>query len=45
MKEHVIFPYAIRLFSENRIKVEGRKVIVNGPREDQSMINPPTADT
>ena len=44
-KEHMIFPYAIRLFTEKRIKVEGRKVIVNGPREDQSMINPTTTDT
>ena len=43
-KEHMIFPYAIRLFTENRIKVEGRKIIVNGPREDQSMINPPKTD-
>ncbi len=40
-KEHLVFPYAIRLFTENRIKVNGRKVIVDGNREDQSMINPP----
>ncbi len=43
-KEHMIFPYAIRLFTENRLKVEGRKVIVNGPREEQLIINPPTTD-
>jgi len=44
-KEHMIFPYAIRLFTENRLKVEGRKVIVDGTREDQSIINPPTTGT
>ncbi|GBE06057.1 MAG TPA: phosphoribosylglycinamide formyltransferase [Nitrospirae bacterium] len=27
-QEHIIFPYAIRLFSEGRISVEGRKVIL-----------------
>ncbi len=43
-KEHMIFPNAIRLFTENRIKVEGRKVIVNGTREEQSIINPLTTD-
>ncbi len=43
-KEHLIFPYAIRLFSENNIKVEGRKVIINSKREDQSLINPPGTD-
>lgn len=44
-KEHMIFPYAIKLFTENRLKVKGRKVIDNEPREDQSMINPPATDT
>ena len=44
-KEHMIFPYAIRLFTENRLKVEGRKVIVDGTREVQSIINPPTTGT
>ena len=39
-KEHLIFPYAIRLFAEDKIQVEGRKVIINGHREDQSMVNP-----
>ncbi|HJR83851.1 MAG TPA: phosphoribosylglycinamide formyltransferase [Nitrososphaeraceae archaeon] len=27
-QEHVLYPYCIRLFSENKILVEGRKVIV-----------------
>lgn len=39
-KEHLIFPYAIKLFAENKIKVDGRKVIINGSGEDQSMVNP-----
>ncbi len=43
-KEHEIFPFAIRLFAEKKIKVEGRKVIVNGLGEDQSMVNPLRSD-
>ena len=43
-KEHLIFPYAISLFAENKIKVEGRKVIINEPRNDRSMSNPAMAD-
>ena len=44
-KEHEIFPLAIRLFAENNIKVEGRKVIIIVPGKDQSMVNPPVSDT
>lgn len=40
-QEHRIFPYAIKLYSEGRISVEGRKVIVKGDREDSLIINPP----
>ncbi|MBI4847729.1 MAG: phosphoribosylglycinamide formyltransferase [Nitrospirae bacterium] len=40
-QEHRIFPYAIKLYSEGRISVEGRKVIIKGDREDSSLINPP----
>ncbi len=40
-QEHRIFPYAIRLYSEGRISVEGRRVIVTGEREDSVIINPP----
>lgn len=43
-KEHEIFPLAIRLFAENKIKVEGRKVIIIVPGKDQSMVNPPVSD-
>jgi phosphoribosylglycinamide formyltransferase-1 len=40
-QEHRIFPYAIKLYSEGRISVEGRKVITKGDREDSLLINPP----
>lgn len=40
-QEHKIFPYAIKLFSEGRITVEERKVIVKGHREDTVITNPP----
>lgn len=41
-QEHKIFPYAIKLYSEGRLSVEGRKVIVKGDRElDNFLINPP----
>ena len=40
-QEHKIFPYAIKLYSEGRISVEGRKVAIRGYREDSVMINPP----
>jgi len=43
-KEHEIFPFAIRLFAENKLKVNGRKVIINGNREEPSMVNPPDSD-
>lgn len=37
-QEHKIFPFAIKLFSEGRIAVDGRKVIINYPREDTVII-------
>jgi phosphoribosylglycinamide formyltransferase-1 len=42
-QEHKIYPEAIRLFSENRIKVEGRKVFITGYSKDESqwLMNPP----
>ncbi len=41
-QEHRIFPYAIKLYSEGKISVEGRKVIISGDREDTSLlVNPP----
>jgi phosphoribosylglycinamide formyltransferase-1 len=41
--EHRIFPYAIRLFQEGRLKVRGRRVFVDDPghADERSMlINP-----
>jgi len=39
--EHKIYPEAIRLFSEGKIKVEGRKVMIKGYNPiDTSIINP-----
>lgn len=40
-QEHRIFPYAIKLFSEGKLKVDGRKVIVTADREDTPLQNPP----
>jgi len=40
-QEHRIFPYAIKLFSEGRLRVEGRKVIITAGRQDSIIINPP----
>ncbi len=40
-QEHRIFPYAIKLYSEGKLSVEGRKVIVDADREDSILINPP----
>lgn len=41
-QEHRIYPEAIRLFSENRLKIQGRHVRILGhtPDTDQSLINP-----
>jgi phosphoribosylglycinamide formyltransferase-1 len=40
--EHKIFPEAIKLFSEGRIEIHGRKVMIKGPAfEDRPCINPP----
>ncbi|MBI5664355.1 MAG: phosphoribosylglycinamide formyltransferase [Nitrospirae bacterium] len=40
-QEHRIYPYAIRLYSEGRLSINGRKVIIKGDREDSVIINPP----
>ncbi len=40
-QEHKIFPYAIKLYSEGRISVAGRKVSIKGSKEDTALINPP----
>jgi phosphoribosylglycinamide formyltransferase-1 len=40
--EHKIYPEAIRLFSEGRLKVEGRIVRIQGNfPSDASLVNPP----
>jgi len=39
-QEHKIFPYAIKLYSEDRLSVEGRKVIIKGERKNSLLINP-----
>ena len=44
-QEHKIFPYAIKLYSEGRISVEGRKAVITGTREDSLLINPSLAAT
>jgi phosphoribosylglycinamide formyltransferase-1 len=43
-QEHKIFPYAIKLFSENKLVVDGRKVIIKERRQDGIIINPPVTD-
>jgi|Deesub1362A_J573_1020465.scaffolds.fasta_scaffold00604_2 phosphoribosylglycinamide formyltransferase-1 len=40
-QEHRIFPYAIRLYSEGRLMVDGRRVIIKGERRDAVITNPP----
>jgi phosphoribosylglycinamide formyltransferase-1 len=42
-QEHRIYPRAIQLYSEGRLRVEGRKVLVDGLDKDEAtaLINPP----
>jgi phosphoribosylglycinamide formyltransferase-1 len=40
-QEHRIFPYAIKLFAEGKISVEGRKVNITADKEDSVIISPP----
>lgn len=42
-QEHRIYPEAIRLFAEGRLRIEGRKVRIRGDRagEESCLINPP----
>lgn len=40
--EHKIYPEAIRLFSEGRLRVLGRKVVIDGSGQaEEALINPP----
>jgi phosphoribosylglycinamide formyltransferase-1 len=42
-QEHRIYPRAIQLYSEGRLRVEGRKVLVHGVEKDDAaaLMNPP----
>lgn len=40
-QEHKVFPFVIKLFSEGRIVVNGRKVFIDGQKEDSVLTNPP----
>lgn len=41
-QEHKIYPEAVRLFTEGRLRVEGRRVTIDGHKEEDSfIINPP----
>lgn len=40
-EEHRILPLAVKLFAEGRIKVKGRKVLIESQREEAAMTNPP----
>jgi phosphoribosylglycinamide formyltransferase-1 len=41
IQEHKIFPLAIKHFVEGRVRIEGRKVIIDAGREEAILINPP----
>jgi phosphoribosylglycinamide formyltransferase-1 len=36
--EHRIYPFAIRVFIENRLEIRGRKVYIKGEKEHQSFL-------
>ncbi len=40
-QEHKIFPYAIKLYAEGKLSIDGRKVSIRGFREDTLITNPP----
>jgi len=42
-QEHRIYPRAIQLYSEGRLRVEGRRVFVDGltTRDEQGLFQPP----
>jgi phosphoribosylglycinamide formyltransferase-1 len=43
-EEHRIYPYAIRLFSEGRLEVKGRRVLVKDhPKVEGTLENPPVS--
>lgn len=40
-QEHRIFPFAIRLYAEGRIQIQGRKVHITAEKQDDCLLNPP----
>ena len=43
-QEHRLFPHAIRLFAEGRLRLEGRRVVVDAPAsgaDGAALVNPP----
>jgi phosphoribosylglycinamide formyltransferase-1 len=40
-QEHRVFPLAIKLYAEDRIKVKGRKAVIKNDSKDGILINPP----
>ena len=43
-QEHRLYPHAIRLFAEGRLRLEGRRVLVDGPAPgagDVALVHPP----
>jgi phosphoribosylglycinamide formyltransferase-1 len=42
-QEHRVYPHAVRLFAEGRLRVEGRRVLVDAPAPDAdvAVVNPP----
>ena len=45
VQEHRIYPRAIQLFAENRLRLEGRRVVIDPPLPPtaEAMVNPPLA--
>ncbi len=42
-REHQIYPRAIQLFAENRLRIEGRRVVITPPLDpdEAALVNPP----
>ncbi len=45
VQEHKLYPFVIRLFAENRIRVEGRKVFVDGGNPTTDVLFSPPLDS
>jgi len=45
-QEHIIYPKAIQLIAEDRVRIEGRRVLISGDAaEETALINPPLEDS